>query len=216
MSGVNVLVVAKAPVRGRVKTRLAASTGPVPAARIAASALLDTADACARAVGVARCWLALEGRLDEAEEGAALCAAFEHWSVAPQCEGSLGDRIADAFLRVGSPTVQIGMDTPQVTPLLLRAAIATLDDHDAVLGSAEDGGWWLLGLRDPAHAVALVDVPMSTPATGELTRQALEDAGLRVASAPVLADIDEIDDLHAVVAQIPGSRTAGTAAEVLA
>lgn len=217
MTPVQVLVIAKVPIAGRVKTRLAAATGAVAAARIATAALLDTAEACVGAVGSERCRLALEGHLEDAEtaeDAAALAAAFGTWTVTPQCAGGLDERIAHAFAGIGGPALQVGMDTPQVTPDLLRAAAALLEEHDAVLGDATDGGWWLLGLRDPARAAALVGVPMSTPETGALTRRALEDAGLSVAAAPVLTDIDDVDDLRVVTAQVPTSRTARAAAQV--
>ena len=74
---------------------------------------------------------------------------------------------------------------------------------------AEDGGWWALGLRNPEHAQVLRDVPMSTERTGTLTRQALEGRGLRVATLPVLRDVDTIADATAVAELCaPGSRFA--------
>ncbi|WP_141013775.1 TIGR04282 family arsenosugar biosynthesis glycosyltransferase [Nocardioides sambongensis] len=210
-----VLVVAKAPVPGRVKTRLAATVGDAAAARVAAASLLDTLDACTGAVGPDRCRLALAGDLDDAVEAAALRSALAGWSVAPQRGSGLGARIAAAFEESGAPTIQIGMDTPQVTPALLHQAAARLADHDAVLGAAEDGGWWLLGLTDPAAAAAVAGVPMSTEETGRLTHRALTEAGLQVGTAPVLRDIDEVADLAAVAALVGGSRTARAAEAVL-
>ncbi|GAA1520623.1 TIGR04282 family arsenosugar biosynthesis glycosyltransferase [Nocardioides humi] len=209
-----VLVLAKAPVAGRVKTRLAADIGVAAAARVAAASLLDTLAVCTSAVGPGRCRLALEGDLAEAVAGLRLCRAVEGWSVVGQSGDGLGDRIAGAFAGLAGPVVQIGMDTPQLTSGLLLDAAARLDGYDAVLGPAEDGGWWLLGLRDPAAATAVAAVPMSTPRTGELTRRALEDAGLSVATAPVLRDVDDLSDLRAVAAGGVG-HFAATAAEVL-
>ncbi|TYL46222.1 DUF2064 domain-containing protein [Nocardioides sp. BGMRC 2183] len=206
---------AKAPVAGRVKTRLAASIGADAAARIAAASLQDTVEACTDAVGPANCCLALAGDLDAAHDGAVLRSALAGWSVVPQQGNGLGERIAAAFARGAGPTVQIGMDTPQVSAALLRSAAARLVDHEAVLGPAEDGGWWLLGLTEPAAAGVLTRVPMSTPETGRLTRRALVDAGLQVAAAPVLRDVDELEDLVAVAAALPGSRTARAAEAVL-
>lgn len=217
MTGVDratVLVMAKAPEPGRVKTRLAATIGPEAAARVAAAALLDTLDACASAVDAARCRLAVEGDLAGAVEAAALRSALTGWTVVPQAGHGLGERIARACAATATPVVQIGMDTPQVTAALLRQSVDTLADRDAVLGPAEDGGWWLLGLRDPAGAAALSGVPMSTPMTGALTRQALAGVGLGVADAPSLRDIDELADLRAVAALAPHSRTAAVAREV--
>ncbi|MCR1783969.1 DUF2064 domain-containing protein [Nocardioides carbamazepini] len=195
---------AKSPVPGRVKTRLAADIGAATAARVAAAALLDTIAACASAVGPGRCRLALDGELTDAVDGVRLRRALSGWSVVPQEAGSLGERIAAAFAVLRGPVVQVGMDTPQATPGLLVDAAALLDQHDGVLGPAEDGGWWLLGLREPCRAAAVATVPMSTEWTGAATRSALEDIGLTVADAPVLRDIDDLADLRAVAASHPG------------
>ncbi|GAA3814674.1 TIGR04282 family arsenosugar biosynthesis glycosyltransferase [Nocardioides panacisoli] len=207
-AGVTGLVLAKAPVAGRVKTRLAASVGPAAAARLAAAALLDTLDAMAAAFGPARCRLALNGRLEDAVGGEDLLAALAGWTVVPQHGDTLGARIAHACAGAGGPVVQVGMDTPQVGVRLLAEVAAALDETDAVLGPAVDGGWWVLGLREPAHAAAIADVPMSTPTTGTDTRDALLAAGLTVATAPRLRDIDHLDDLLAVRRLAPAARFA--------
>jgi hypothetical protein len=104
--------------------------------------------------------------------------------------------------------LQIGMDTPQVHGALFDDAAAALRGTDAVLGPAADGGWWGLGLHDPRHARVLLDVPMSTPDTGELTLRALRAAGLRVGMLPELSDVDTMADAARVVGEVPGSRFA--------
>lgn len=196
------LLVAKAPVAGEVKTRLAATVGPDAAADVAAAALLDTVRACAEAVGVDRCRLALHGDLRSAVRGHELTEAVTGWTVIGQRGGDFGARLAHAHLDVAheGPVVQIGMDTPQVRPADLAAVAGGLTDHGAVLAAAEDGGWWALGLAEPAHGVHLAGVPMSTPTTGADTRRALEGAGLRVADGPVLRDVDTAADADAVAA----------------
>jgi glycosyltransferase A (GT-A) superfamily protein (DUF2064 family) len=90
------------------------------------------------------------------------------------------------------------MDTPQLAAEHLHEAAAALDEADALLGPAEDGGWWLLGLRDPAAAAALRQVPMSTATTYDDTRRALEDGGLEVATGTVLRDVDTVADAEQV------------------
>jgi len=203
------LVVAKAPHAGAVKTRLGASIGPEAAAQVAAAALLDTLSACRGAVGAARCVLSLAGDLVGAHRERELREALTGWTVHPQRGDGLAERIAAAHEDVGPhPVVQVGMDTPQVTPDLLRGAAAALDEHDAVLGTAPDGGWWVLGMRDPARAGALRDVPMSRPTTARDTRAALVAAGLRVGGAPALTDVDTVADAALVAGQAPGSEFA--------
>ncbi|MFW6774075.1 TIGR04282 family arsenosugar biosynthesis glycosyltransferase [Nocardioides sp. CPCC 205120] len=205
----HVLVVAKAPVPGLAKTRLGAEVGMVEAATLATAALLDTLDAAQRYAGPHRCHVALAGDLDEAVDGGGtLRAALTGWTVRPQVEGDFDERLAAAHAEVPGPVVQVGMDTPQVTPDLLAEVVAGLADHDAVLAPAADGGWWALALRDPRDAVALRGVPMSTAGTGAATRAALEAAGLSVGSAPELVDVDEVDDARAVAAAAPSTRFA--------
>ncbi|WBC16182.1 DUF2064 domain-containing protein [Micromonospora sp. WMMA1998] len=208
------LVVAKAPVPGAVKTRLCPPASPVRAARIAAAALRDTVDAVAATPGVVPV-LALAGRLADAEDGADLAAAVAGWPVLPQRGDGLADRLAHAHADVADAypdrsVLQIGMDTPQLTPARLAAAVRllALPGTDAVLGPAADGGWWALGLRDPRRAAALRDVPMSTVDTGRLTHVALVGDGLRVAALPTLRDVDDWADARAVARSAPGGRFA--------
>ncbi|TDV45375.1 TIGR04282 family arsenosugar biosynthesis glycosyltransferase [Actinophytocola oryzae] len=209
-----VLVVAKAPVAGLAKTRLGSSIGFERAADLAAAALLDTVDS-ARAVPDARVVCALTGSLACAERSTELVAALRDCVVLPQRGQDFADRLANAHADVaahfpGWPVVQVGMDTPQVPPALLMAALARLRETDAVLGPATDGGWWALGLRRPADASVLRTVPMSRPDTGARTLSALRKAGLSVELLPSLSDVDTIGDAVTVAAQIPTSRFART------
>ena len=105
------------------------------------------------------------------------------------------------------------MDTPQVTPALLAAAAGPLVSGaaDATFGMAEDGGFWLLGLREIDPALVL-GVPMSRPDTGALQLARLHAAGLRVLPLPELADVDTAAEAERIAAAIPGSRFAARAA----
>jgi len=198
MTDVCVLVVAKAPVAGLAKTRLAATVGDVAAADIAAAALLDTLDAVA-ASPVADRVVAMTGDLDDAERSDELRSRLADFTVIPQRGDGFAERLANAHSDAGRlPVVQIGMDTPQVRPEHLARCALALDEHDAVLGLARDGGWWVLGVRDAAMAECLRDVPMSVSDTGALTLKALQSNGLRVALTDVLSDVDTIDDVGTV------------------
>ena len=199
-----VMVIAKEPVPGRVKTRLTPPYTPAEAAELAQAALADTLAAVASA-GVARRVLALAG-----SPGPWLPPGFD---VIGQRGGGLDERIAsalaDARATCAAPLVLIGMDTPQVTPALLAAAAAPLVSGaaDAAFGMAEDGGFWLLGLRDIDPALVL-GVPMSRPDTGALQLARLHAAGLRVLPLPELADVDTAAEAERIAAAIPGSRFA--------
>ncbi len=193
------LVLAKAPVPGRVKTRLCPPCTPGQAALVAAAALADTLRAV-RAARASRRVLALDRPLLPAAAGFTMLA---------QRGGGLGERIAAAFCdaAAGGPgtILQIGMDTPQVTARLLGDCLDALrrPGVDAVLGPAEDGGWWALGLNDPSHAELLASVPMSTPDTYRSTLAALRSARLRVDPLPAQRDVDHWVDAVAVAAAAP-------------
>ena len=209
-----ILVLAKAPVPGQVKTRLCPPATPGEAARIAAASLLDTLDATR-----GRCTVvALVGSLADAERRAEVRAALAHCRVVPQRGATFAARLVAAHADAGGsgPVIQLGMDTPQLDEALLDEAGRALGSCDAVLGPARDGGWWALGVHDPRHARVLADVPMSTPDTGALTLRALHAAGLRVTLLPELSDVDTMEDAERVAAVAPGSRFATAVAQVRA
>ncbi len=204
------LVVAKAPVAGRVKTRLGADVGAGVAAELAAASLLDTIAACGSAFGPDRCLLALSGDLPDAVRGEEITRALAGWGVAAQRGVTFAERLVNAHLDVpaGGPVVQVGMDTPQLDGDLLHEVARDLADHDAVLGPAEDGGWWVLGLHEPRGAAALHSVPMSRPTTYADTVAALTARGLDVAETGRLRDVDTVRDAELVAQQAPGGRFA--------
>ena len=201
-----VLVITKAPVPGRSKTRLTPPCTPDQAAGIAAAAVADTLDAV-RGTPVADRVDALDGEPGDLD--------LTHFTVVPQVDGDLGTRLAaafsDAMAGTGAPTLLIGMDTPQVTPALLARCAERLEaggPGTAVLGTAPDGGWWALGLHRADGAAVLASVPMSREDTGARTREALEEIGLIVIDLPELTDIDHFAEALAVAGACPpGSRT---------
>ena len=201
MSGLHVLVMAKSPVPGRVKTRLCPPCTPEEAAALAAAALADTLDAVADC-GADRRIIALDGA-----PGPWLPSGFE---VVPQVDGGFDRRLAAAWAAAGGPGVQIGMDTPQVTAGLLDEALSALDTTSAALGFAADGGWWAIGLRR-ADVRVFHDIPMSTSATGAAQLARLADLGLDITALPTLVDLDTIADLPAVTADAQAIRTAALA-----
>lgn len=198
-----VLVVAKAPVPGLAKTRLAADVGPEVAASIAAAALLDTLEAV-RGLDVAARVVALTGDLALAACADELGMMLRDFAVLPQRGVGLDERLAAAHADTAEvasvPVLQIGMDTPQVTVDLLGRAAACLatDDVDGVFGPATDGGWWALGLSDPARASFLHGIPMSQPDTGVRTLDGLRRVAGTVVQLAELTDVDTVTDLWPV------------------
>ncbi len=212
-SGPAVLVVAKAPVPGRVKTRLARAVGTECAARLAAAALLDTMSACVAAFGTARCHLALHGDLGASVAADELIRSARGWTVHAQLGTTFAARLVDAHHRVaamaGGPVLQVGMDTPQLRAEHLLDAARHLTHPDAaVLGPAEDGGWWLLGVGGTHLLAHLEGVAMSTRHTGSQTRRALIRAGAHVGDTVRLRDVDEAEDAQVVAAAAPRTRFA--------
>ena len=141
--------------------------------------------------------------------------------VFPQRGEDLPARLAHAHAEVavrypGAAVVQIGMDTPQVTPALLAGAFAELAVFDVVLGPATDGGWWCLGVNDPSAAACLGGVATSRGDTGARTLAALRARGHRVGLLPALSDVDTWADARAVAEGLPGSRFAAAVAGVVA
>ncbi|MDD7938245.1 DUF2064 domain-containing protein [Actinomycetospora lutea] len=220
-----VLVLAKAPVAGRVKTRLTTATTPTGAAGIAAAALLDTLEA-AGAVRDAAVLVALEGDPADAQRHDEIAAALAGTVVVPQRGDTLGERITAAHEDVadtfpGAVSVQIGMDTPQVDAALLADALDLVATAaDAALGLALDGGWWALALADPRRAALIADVPTSCGDTGARTLAELRAGheGLRpdrVLELPALSDVDTPDDALAVADLVPTGRFARAVADAL-
>ncbi len=204
----HVLVLAKAPVAGAVKTRLCPPCSPAEAAAVAAAALADTLDAVA-ACGAGRRIVALWG-----EPGPWLPPGV---AVVAQRGRTLGERLACAWADADGPGLQIGSDTPQVTAGDLDDALALLGGapaggrERAVLGPATDGGWWAIGLPQCDPGAVFAGIPMSSSRTGACQHRRLLALGFDVRLAASRRDIDTVDDLVAVAHDAPGTRTAAVA-----
>ena len=203
---VQVVVIAKEPLAGEVKTRLCPPLTASEAAHVAAAALADTLEVVASSNCRARV-VAFEGESDGWVPG--------RFVVVPQRRGGFGERLAgaiyDAWERTECAILLIGMDTPQVSLTdLERAAAALLSPGvDAVLGPADDGGYWLIGLRRPDPGV-FDDVPMSTDHTASDQRRRLETLGLACTVIHGLQDVDTISDARAVAELVPNSSFAAS------
>jgi glycosyltransferase A (GT-A) superfamily protein (DUF2064 family) len=188
---ITVVVMAKECVPGRVKTRLTPPYTPEQAAAIAAASLRDTL-AVFDAVPCERV-LSIDGHPGFETPG---------WSIRPQPGGGLDARIADAMDGCRGPTLVVGMDTPHLTASLLAGPLERWDaDVDAWFGPATDGGYWVLGLREPDGDMVR-GIPMSRADTGDLQRARLREAGLRTRELAALTDIDDADSLAAVAGRL--------------
>ena len=189
------VLLAKRPERGRSKTRLARDVGDEDAARLAKAFLLDTLALCAE--HPARFLVAYaptEGREWFAEHAptAALTA---------QPEAEFDERVVhalrSAFERGASRCVILGMDTPQLELSTITSAFRALDDHDVCLGPSEDGGYYLLGLRELEPAL-FEDIAWSTSSVLSTTLERARERDLTVALLEPERDVDDVQDLAAL------------------
>ncbi len=198
-----VIVMAKAPDPGTVKTRLIPALGAEGAAALAARLLKHAlAQACAARIGpVTRGAEAQEGMVGRGragqDDGAALVA---------QPDGDLGARmqalLGDALAEYPHALV-IGSDCPALTaPRLRDAAKSLADGADVVLAPTEDGGYALIGMRRP-QVCLFADIAWSTPAVLAQTRERIAAEALRAVELPVLWDVDRPEDVDRLAREAP-------------
>jgi len=202
------VLIAKEPVPGRVKTRLHPPLTLDDAADLAAASIADTVEVVNAVPGVRRVLL-FDGVLAPAGTGS--------WRRVDQADGGLDERLAAVFDLLDEPTLLIGMDTPQVSASQLTAVVDAWGSPDggagACFGPASDGGFWALGLREPDGDL-LRGVPMSRDDTGAHQLRRLHDAGLRVDLLETLTDVDTIDAAREVAGAAPGTAFAAALARI--
>lgn len=179
----NLVVFARRPTIGVGKRRLAAAIGDVEALRFQRSAI----DGLLRRLASDPRWrthvAVSPDRPVDWLDGRA--------GATPQGPGDLGRKLVRVSRRfpVGRMVI-IGSDTPTVTRADIAAAFDALRSHDAVVGPARDGGYWLIGLRRAARGpLPFDDIRWSSPDTLADTLARLQ--GLRVATLRTLEDIDD-------------------------
>ena len=201
-----VALFARAPGGAQVKTRLQPALPRRLAASLYAAVLADSFTA------VAACG-AHEHFVFWADEPGQAPSSF---SSGRQRGASLGERLNAAFDELLGAKVSraliAGSDAPSLAAAHLDAALAALERHDVVLGPATDGGYWAVGLRRPAPAI-FRDIPWSTDRVLEVTVARARAAGLTVATAATLADLDTPGDLARLVGRLAaGEGACGTLA----
>ncbi len=191
-------VFVKAPVAGRVKTRLAAEVGAHRAAKIYRDLGRRVVSACAGSGHDTMVWFA------PAEARPAVRDWLKGLGVAAfraQVSGALGARLAAAFRRHfhegARRVIMIGSDCPGVDAGLVSRALAELDEHDLVLGAAHDGGYYLIGLRAPVPQL-FRGIAWSTEAVLGQTLARARQLGLNTVLLPTLRDVDTASDARAV------------------
>ena len=206
-----VLIVAKAPIPGRAKTRLVPPLTAEQAAALQEALLLDTLEACRGEVPDTSLL-----HPDPFEAPALARLAGPDVPLVLQEGRGLGDALRLGMARglAGGPTALVSSDIPGLPPGSLRRAFTLLEEGscDVVLGPALDGGYWLIAMREPSDA-PFHAIPWSTPAACAVTVQRCEEAGLEVATLDRWRDIDTPVDLAFLlrdVDELPASHTART------
>lgn len=196
-----VALFAKAPVAGRVKTRMSPPLAPEAAARVALGCLEITIRRFVPAVN-APFTLFLDGPPDED-----LLELAESWDlpIVAQAEGGLGLKLTTAFAslrRSGQDAVvAIGSDSPSLDPARIREALAALETHDVALGPCEDGGYYLIGASGERPEI-FEEIPWSTPEVTRATMARAAALGLRVHKLPEWYDVDDLPSLTRAIADV--------------
>ncbi len=184
---------------GSVKTRLAAEIGADEACA-AYRQLLDRLLPNLRPTDMA---VELRHTPDDAAAEVSPWAAAR-WQLTAQGDGDLGVRLERAVLQSGAAgftrTLIIGTDCPYLTLTDLREAREALSSNDLVLGPAEDGGYWLIGMR-LCHAELFRGIPWGTDRVLAVTLERARSAGLSVELLRTLADVDTAADWRRFLAR---------------
>ena len=204
------LVFVKLPVSGQVKTRLQPELSPELAAGLYRAMVDDV-------------FIALErpGQWDLVTFFSPLEQehAFREWlpssvTLVPQSGTDLGERIADAFewshAQGHSRTIIVGTDMPTLGSGVLSDAFEALEDAEVVLGPSTDGGYYLVGLKEPRPEL-FKNVEWSTPEVLEQTIARIDDAGTRYHLLPEKTDIDTWQDALIVLEEIVSEDPDGSA-----
>ncbi|MEW6247399.1 MAG: TIGR04282 family arsenosugar biosynthesis glycosyltransferase [Nitrospirota bacterium] len=198
------IIFAKAPIAGQVKTRLCPPLTPDEAASLHGSFVLDALERSKTAIAKHR--LPLDRSL-----ACAPSARHVFFKILEERHGvklldqvgeDLGARMTHACSTVFSSgykqVLLVGTDVPSLLLDTYRDALTLLADHDLVLGPACDGGYYLIGLKRPAPEL-FADIPWSTDRVLDLTRQKADRLGFKTGLLPAQRDIDTIDDLLALI-----------------
>jgi rSAM/selenodomain-associated transferase 1 len=191
-----IIIFAKAPVAGQVKTRLCPPLTPDEAASLHGSLVLDILERCQSLKGFDRI---LAGTPSIHHPFFRAMEARFKLPVWDQTGHDLGARMAGAFQKAFEmpyrSVMVIGTDIPGIDQSLLISAEKSLQDHEVVMGPTVDGGYYLLGMRSPSPGL-FDNMPWSTDRIFTLTKQKVQAMGLSLALLPELRDLDTVEDLQ--------------------
>ncbi|HSB44638.1 MAG TPA: TIGR04282 family arsenosugar biosynthesis glycosyltransferase [Nitrospira sp.] len=198
------VIFAKAPIPGQVKTRLCPPLTADEAATLHGSFVLDTLERTKAAAGKLK--LPFDRYLACSPSSTAVFFKImeerQGVKLIDQVGEDLGARMKHAFetlfARGYRHVLIVGTDVPSLPLAHYQQALAFLDAHDLVLGPALDGGYYLIGLNKPTAAL-FENVSWSTDRVLSMTRERADGLGVRTALLPAWRDIDTIDDLNALI-----------------
>jgi uncharacterized protein len=202
MAADRILVFAKRPAAGNVKTRLTPPLPPDEAANVYEACVRDVIALAARQRARVELWYA-----DEERARAWFEKEMPSLPVQAQATGDLGVKMLDAFDRSFADGAQrvviIGSDIPTLPEAVLNAAFDDLHEVDVAVGPTIDGGYYLIGMRAEARAKAHIlfeRIVWSQPDVFRSTLARIENAGLESRVLPGWYDVDTIDDLRQALA----------------
>jgi hypothetical protein len=193
-----ILLFIKAPVRGQVKSRLAAAIGDETTLELYKNFILDIMDSVKKSGYPFRiCYYPTDAGTDVSSWLAG------QYRIMPQHGGDLGERMENAFIRCFSEgferAILIGSDLPDLTPAVLQEALASLAENDAVIGPASDGGYYLIGFHKHTFTPQVFHgIPWSTESVFQETMTILQNSALSVHQTPKWNDVDTVEDLRAL------------------
>ncbi len=196
------VITAKVPMEGRVKTRLLSLFNPKDATRLYECFLKDTIEKVKGIDGVDR-YIAYHPKDGRAYfEGLKYRSVF---SLIPQNGSGLGERLKNLashlFLLDYGRVVVIGSDSPSLPSVFIKNAFDSLSNHSIALGPCRDGGYYLIGMNMPVPQL-FEDIPWSTPQVFEKTMERIDELGCALSLLPEWYDVDTPNDVDRLIEDI--------------
>lgn len=200
------IVFAKSPIPGSVKTRLSPPLTPDEAATLHGSLVMDTLEQTKNLVEFDRVLACAPSKQHPFFQAVSARQHIELWEQIP--DDDLGKRMEhafrEAFTRNYAYVMMIGSDLPTISSDMIQSARHGLREHDVVIGPSKDGGYYLIGLKKPAPEL-FTNIPWSTHQVTNRTREKANELGLSFTLLSQQQDLDTIDDLQFYIKESPHS-----------